>query len=63
MRLDRGLSLRQMAEECGLQEWVIRSAETGQHVPQPRNARIIGDFYGVTVSDIWLPPEHREEAG
>jgi hypothetical protein len=27
MRLDRGLSLRHMAEECGLQEWVIRSAE------------------------------------
>lgn len=53
MRRDRGLSLRQMAEACGIQEWVIRSAETGQHVPQPRNARVIADFFGMRPSEIW----------
>ena len=53
MRLDRGLSLRQMATQCGNQEWVIRSAETGEHVPHPRNARVIADFHGLRPSEIW----------
>jgi lambda repressor-like predicted transcriptional regulator len=53
MRLDRGLSLRQMAAECGVQEWTIRSAETGEHIPQPRNARVIAEFFEMRPSEIW----------
>jgi DNA-binding XRE family transcriptional regulator len=61
LRLNRGLSLRDAAkqidasadEDVRVQEWTLRSAEQGRHIPQPRNAKAIADFYGVAFTDIW----------
>lgn len=44
-----------------IQEWTLRSAEKGKHRPQPRNARVIAEFYGVKPSEIWPAEEEEEE--
>lgn len=53
-RLNRGLSLRQAAEEIGVPEQSIRRLEQGLGV-RPATAKKIADYFGVTAVEI-LPP-------
>jgi lambda repressor-like predicted transcriptional regulator len=57
VRLNRGLSLRQAAEQIGIHRRTLDRAERGDSV-HPGNAKLIADFYGVRVTDIW-PVEPR----
>jgi lambda repressor-like predicted transcriptional regulator len=52
-RLNRGLSLREAAERMGLRDTVLHRAEERERMPHPRNAKLIADFYGYKVTDIW----------
>jgi ribosome-binding protein aMBF1 (putative translation factor) len=59
-RVNRGLSIPDLAAQLGLGRRVIERAESGQ-MPHPRNAKKIADFYGVQVTDIW-PVTERQAA-
>lgn len=62
-RLNRGLSVRQAAEEIGVTPNTLARAEGGEFQPHPSNALKIADFYGYKVTDIWpLEPEPEEAA-
>lgn len=52
-RLNRGLSLRQAAEQMGITGQTLSRAEQGEFQPHPNNALKIADFYGYKVTDIW----------
>lgn len=51
-RLNRGLSVRGLAEEIGVNAPIIQRAESGESI-HPSNAKRIADFYGYKVTDIW----------
>jgi transcriptional regulator with XRE-family HTH domain len=51
-RLNRGLSLREAAEEIGVPEATLRRAESGEGL-RPSNAFKIANFYGYKVTDLW----------
>jgi len=51
-RLNRGLRVPEAAEKIGVAPHVLRTAEQGT-LPRPAAAKLIADFYGVKVSDIW----------
>lgn len=51
-RLNRGLSLRQAAKRIGIDRRTLERAERGDGV-HPGSAKLIADFYGVQVVDIW----------
>lgn len=58
-RLNRGLSASAAAAQIGVTQRVLLGAEQGRQ-PRPKHAKLIADFYGVHVTDIW--PTHREAA-
>lgn len=51
-RLNRGLSTRAAAEQIGISQAILLRAESGQGV-WPAHAKLIADFFGVLVTDIW----------
>lgn len=51
-RLNRGLSLRQAAEQMDVPEQSIRRVEADLGVT-PQNAFKIASFYGYRVTDVW----------
>lgn len=51
-RLNKGLSTRDAASEIGVSQAIILRAEEGLGV-RPAHAKLIADFYGVKVTDIW----------
>lgn len=53
-RINRGLSIRAFARRIGVHPRVIQNAEEGG-IPQPRHAKLIADFLGYEVSDVWSP--------
>jgi transcriptional regulator with XRE-family HTH domain len=56
-RVNRGLSTREAAAEIGVSAAVILRAEHGKgERPRPHNAKLIADFYGYKVTDIWPLP-------
>lgn len=55
-RLNQGLSRRQAAAAVGVTAKVLARAERGEGV-HPNHAKLIADFYGVKVTDLW-PLEH-----
>lgn len=59
MRLNRGLSIRQAAERVGVARATLERAERGDGV-HPGSAKLIADFYGVQVTDIWPVPDLAE---
>lgn len=61
-RINRGLSGRQAAKEIGVEPDTLARAERGAGVPHPRNAKLIADFYGVKVTDLWPVGESKEAA-
>lgn len=59
-RLDKGLSQRAAAEQIGISQAILLRAEDGLGV-RPAHAKLIADFYGFRVRDIW-PVEDRKAA-
>lgn len=57
-RLNRGLSTREAARQIGIARGTLERAERQDRV-FPSSAKLIADFYGVRVTDIW-PVEVRE---
>ena len=51
-RLNRGLSIRQAAEQMGVAANTLGRAEDGE-MPHPANALKIASFYGHQVTDVW----------
>lgn len=58
-RLNRGLSVERAAAEIGVSRGTLVRAESGE-MPQPALAKLIADFYGRRVTDIW--PHEKEAA-
>ncbi len=57
LRLNRGLTLQALSDECGVATSVLQRGERGESVSRV-NAKRIADFYGVRVTDLW-PVEER----
>lgn len=55
-RLNRGLSQTDAAEAIGVSRGTLDRAESGLPV-QAARAKLIADFYGCKVTDIWPVPE------
>lgn len=53
LRLDRGLSVRQAAEQIGVAAGTLAQAETGERQPHPGSALKIAVFYGLAVTEVW----------
>lgn len=51
-RLNRGLSTRDAAEAMNISQAILLRAEAGLGV-RPAHAKLIADFYGVLVTDLW----------
>lgn len=51
-RLNKGLSIRQLAAEIKVSAASVARAEAGESI-HPANAKRIADFYGKSVTDIW----------
>lgn len=52
-RLNRGLTVEQMAEAVGVSPGAWFRAEQGSARPNPGNAKAIADFFGHKVTDLW----------
>lgn len=61
LRLERGLSQREVGQRTGLKRGVVQRAEAGERVA-PANAKAIAVFYGVDVIDFQGPPAPRIKA-
>jgi transcriptional regulator with XRE-family HTH domain len=53
---DRGLSIRQLAEETGLDERTIRGILSGANTPQARTLHRLARGLGVPVDELFLDP-------
>lgn len=51
-RLNRGLSIRQAADQMGVAPNTLKRAEEGE-MPHPGNALKIAGFFGHQVTDVW----------
>ena len=51
-RLNRGLTLRAAAAAADVDMHALWRAEKGG-TPNPATAKLIADFYDVTVTDLW----------
>lgn len=62
LRLNKGLSVQEAAEEMGIPHQTLARAESGGSTPQPRNALKIASFYGYKVTEVWpLEPVEGDE--
>ena len=52
MRLDRGLSVSQAAQQIGVAQRTLSRAESGEGI-HPASMKLIADFYYVRVTDLW----------
>lgn len=60
-RQNRGLTLREAAGLIGVDFTALQRAERGSR-PYPANAKLIADFYDVSVTDIWPTESERSAA-
>lgn len=51
-RINRGLSVKALAEILGVSRDTIERAERGESL-HPSNAFKVADFYGFKVTDVW----------
>jgi transcriptional regulator with XRE-family HTH domain len=58
LRLNRGLSINDLARLTGVSAPTIRLTEDG-HVPGPRIQFALADFFGVEVLHVWPLPGYR----
>lgn len=59
-RKNKGLSQKLAAKQIGVSEDILSRAENGAH-PHLGHAKLIADFYGMKVTDIW-PVEEQNAA-
>jgi transcriptional regulator with XRE-family HTH domain len=52
LRLDLGLSQKELAERAGVTREAISMMETGKRKPYPRTMRKLSEALGVSVADI-----------
>jgi transcriptional regulator with XRE-family HTH domain len=68
LRMNRGLSVEEVAEQTSVPVRTLYRLERGEHAPRPATAKRIADFYEVQVTDLWpIEPEpngdgHMEKA-
>ena len=62
MRINRGLSVEEAADQIGVATMTLRRAEEGKHRPRASNAFKIASFYNHKVTDIWPVAENGSEA-
>jgi transcriptional regulator with XRE-family HTH domain len=62
LRLNRGLSVNDLAYLAGVSAPTIRLTEAG-HIPGPRIQFALAEFFGVAVLHIWPLPGHVSQAG
>lgn len=55
-RLNRGLTQRELAMECGVSLTVIQRLE-GDGGAHPRTAKKVADYFGVQVTDLLAVPD------
>lgn len=53
LRVNRGLSIAQLAKETGVPEHVIRYTERTGARPRPDSALRIASYFSLRVTDIW----------
>lgn len=61
LREERGLSLRELADELGVSFMAIQHWETNQRMPRADQLRALARFFDVSMDDIELPnvPDRR----
>lgn len=53
IRIERGLTQKQLAEQCNLSEITIRQYEDGKYIPKIGNLKKIANVLEVTVYEIY----------
>lgn len=59
MRLGRGLTLTQAARELGITVGYLNTLELGRSDPSLRIALRVAEFYGKTVTELWVEPAEK----
>lgn len=59
LRLDKGMTQREVAAECGVSLTVVQRLEGGGNA-NPGKAKKVADFYGLKVTDL-MPVEPAED--
>lgn len=57
LRKEKGVSQAELAELMNVSRQAISRWETGVAVPSSENLRSLTEFYGITLSDLYSPPE------
>lgn len=53
LRVDRGMSVPDLAKAAGVSAYVIRRAEATGSRPRPENALKLARYFGLRVTDVW----------
>lgn len=61
LRLDRGMSVPDLARAAGVSPYVIRRTEASGTRPRPENALKLAHYFGLRVTDIW--PIENDQTG
>lgn len=62
LRLDKGLTLRELGAKFEISESAMSMIELGKRTPNPRLAARIARFYGMRASEIWQQEPERATA-
>lgn len=57
MRISKGLTQEQLANECGVQRTTITMIELGENKPSVELAKKLGEIFEITWSDIFEDDE------
>lgn len=52
LRMNKGLSQRDLADELNISAGIIGLYETGKRTPSLKNAKIIAEYFEVSLEDI-----------
>ena len=53
LRIEKGLTQEQLANECGVQRTTITMIELGENKPSVELAKKLGEVFGITWSDFF----------
>lgn len=57
LRLDRRLSLEEVAQELGVSVTTLSEWERGAHTPGFERLKLVANFYGSTIEEAWQMDE------
>lgn len=60
-RLNRGMSIRQLALAVGMAQQTLANLENGKPV-HPASAKVVADYFGVQVTDLMSPSVSHQDA-